>query len=317
MNRAERAPPASGCLVDEDLRAWCRRWLAAEPVQVLFETGNLSRVLGLRLSDEREVVVKLRPPARRLRACAHIQQHLWSAGFPCPRPIAGPAAFGPLAATAEAFVPGGVQYKPGPDRPRAFAEALATLVALAPPAAALPTLGPPPAWVRWCHAEPGPWPRPARENLDLNQQPAPAWLAELAHRARRKLLACRQPPVIGHADWESQNVRWVGERLHAVDDWDSLAALPEAAIAGAASAVFTTPGRTAAATTLAEAEAFLHAYEQYRRRPWSTEDRQVCWAAGLWVLAFNARLESLRVGSGLALSHLASHGEARLRLAGA
>ena len=52
--------------MDEGLAAWCRRWLGAEPVAVLFRAGYLSEVTGLRLADGREVVVKARPPAARM-----------------------------------------------------------------------------------------------------------------------------------------------------------------------------------------------------------------------------------------------------------
>jgi hypothetical protein len=74
--------------------AWCRRWLGADPVEVLFRAGYLSEVTGPRLAAAR---------------------------FPCPRPLAGPAPLGALAATAEELVPGGHLLPPGPDaagRPR-------------------------------------------------------------------------------------------------------------------------------------------------------------------------------------------------------
>ena len=51
--------------MDEGLAAWCRRWLGAEPVAVLFRAGYLSEVTGLRLANGREVVLKARPPAAR------------------------------------------------------------------------------------------------------------------------------------------------------------------------------------------------------------------------------------------------------------
>lgn len=303
----------------EDLHRWCRRWLDAEPTQVLFESGNLSSVIGLRLTDGREVVVKVRPPTRRIQACVEVQRHLWVAGFPCPRPLARPAPLGALIATAEAYVPGGMQLEPGPEAARPFAEALVELVRLAPPVAALPTLDPSPAWVRWDHHEPGTWPRPASTEANLNALPEPAWLEAVARRARQRIRQSRRPPVVGHADWESQNIRWLAGRLHVVHDWDSVAAQPEAVIAGAAAAVFPASGPAAVATTLEEAEAFLACYERARGRPWSDDERQVCWAAGLWVLAYNAKLETLRGDRGPVLDRLAGRNGAgaRLRLAAA
>ena len=91
---------------EETVEAWCERWLGAKPIRVLFEVVHLSHVNGLRLTDAREVVVKVRPPAERIQACVHVQRHLWTVGFPCPEPLAGPQPLGAMTATAEAFVLG-------------------------------------------------------------------------------------------------------------------------------------------------------------------------------------------------------------------
>ena len=93
----------------------------------------------------------------------------------------------------------------------------------------------------------------------------PAYLAEVAERARGRILAAGLPCVLGHADFEAQNLRWHGQRVHAVHDWDSLAWQPEAALAGAASGAFASAG----APTLApveSSEAFLAAYQEIKGR---------------------------------------------------
>ena len=51
----------------DELAVWCERWLGAKPTHMLFEVAHLSVVAGLRLTDGREVVVKARPPADRIR----------------------------------------------------------------------------------------------------------------------------------------------------------------------------------------------------------------------------------------------------------
>jgi hypothetical protein len=139
----------------DELAVWCERWLGAQPTHMLFEIAHLSVVAGLRFADGREVVVKARPPADRIRGCVHVQRHLWAAGFPCPEPLAGPAPMGAPTATAEAFVPGGMSLEPGPDSPRLFAEGLAELIRLATHVAVVPTPAPPPAWVWWDHDQLG------------------------------------------------------------------------------------------------------------------------------------------------------------------
>lgn len=186
------------------LAAWCRAHLGSEPVETLFQAGYISTVVGVRLTDGREVVLKARPPAERLAGCTEVQRALSQAGFPCPEPITGPAALGNLALNAEVYVPGGETLEPGPDSPRLFAEALARLVALAPPPAAVSTLDPPPPWAWPDYSCPDVWPPADDTPADLNAHQGPSWLEEVGQRARERLKRTQLPHVIGHCDWESQ-----------------------------------------------------------------------------------------------------------------
>jgi hypothetical protein len=276
------------------LREWCKRWLGAEPDRVLFQAGHLSEVVGLRLRDGTEVVVKARPPDERIAGCVAVQRHLSERGFPCPRPIAGPHPLGNRVATAEALVPGGGPLEHAGDAHERVAELLADLVRLAPPPSRVPSLEPAPPWVGWGHREQGTWPTPDDLDLDLNDHAGPAWIDETAARLRERLARDPAPPVVGHVDWESHNIRWLGGAPHVVDDWDSVAALSEHAMAGAAAAVFaaTADGRVVAAT-IEQTEAFLDAYRSARGVRWGRDDEQVCWAAGLWVMAYNAKKETV------------------------
>ena len=52
------------------IATWCRRWLGAEPTDILFHQEHLSQVTGLRLANGVEVVLKARPPSDRLAGCA-------------------------------------------------------------------------------------------------------------------------------------------------------------------------------------------------------------------------------------------------------
>lgn len=304
-------------LSQEQLASWCRRWLGAEPSRVLFEAGYLSAVVGLELANGRTVVVKAREPADRIAACVQVQRHLWAAGFPCPEPLAGPAPLGALLATAEVYLPGGTLLAPGPDTPRLYAEALAASVALAPPLTTLPTLAPPPAWMWWDHNQPGIWPIPDDPLVSLNVRTGPEWLDEVGRRVRQRLAQCEQPAVAGHADWYSENLRWHGQQLHTVHDWDSVAARPEAAIAGAAAACFSAGIMSYTEPTIAETASFLAAYERARGRPWNADERQVCWAAGVWLHAYHAKKALIDRNDHILLDRLAGEASARLQLAGA
>lgn len=172
-------------LTGDAVSAWCREHLGSSTGQILFTTGNLARVFGLRLIDGREVVVKIRPAQARQAGCAAVQRHLHRAGFPCPEPLAGPAplngtAFagdsgGDFAVNAETLIRGGAPYPPddGPDRAQAFAELLARFVGEAPTPDQVPDLVPPPAWIDWDHCLPGH--RPLR--LGVAQPGLPRWPA--------------------------------------------------------------------------------------------------------------------------------------------
>ncbi|MBM2616480.1 hypothetical protein JIG36_13025 [Actinoplanes sp. LDG1-06] len=272
---------------------WCRRWLGSGAAETLFVTGHLSRVAGVRLEDGREVAIKVRAAAPRLRVCTAVQKALWEAGFPCPEPLVGPVRLGGYAATAETLVaPGGLGPEVSP-----YAELLARLLSIAPPPSAVGSLAPHPPWTAWDHAGPvgsrpspasgGLWPPPDDRDGDLNAHPS--WLDEVGSRARRRLSAHDGAPVIGHGDWEAHNVGEI------VLDWDSTIAAPEAVIVGLAAAVWVSglPGRSEGGATVDESQAFLDAYQGASGRPWTADEIGAAWAAGLWVRAFNAKKAEL------------------------
>jgi hypothetical protein len=304
-----------------EVSAWCRRALGSPAERVLFEAGFASHVFGLQLEDGRQVVTRVRTHAPRLLGAAAVQRHLWEVGFPCPQPLAGPAEFAGNWVSAETLVAGGAALTDEPQAPELYAAALARLIRAAPRVDALPTLLPPPAWAHWDHAEPGLWPRPDGIDVDLNLEPDPRWLTEAATRVRARLASLNEPPVAGHADWWSENLRWVGRRLHVVYDWDSATAQPEAILAGEAAYMFAkttfeldgcAPGANVQAT-----ERFLVAYESARDQSWTTDQREVAWAAGLWIALFDARLSRLEDrGEGFA-KLVQSEADERLRRAGA
>lgn len=146
----------------------------------------------------------------------------------------------------------------------------------------------------------------------------PAYVVDAAVRARERLLASGLPNVLGYADFEAQNLRWRGREVWTVHDWDSLAWQPEAALAGAASAVFSR--RDAGPNELApieSSEAFLAAYQDGRGRLFTAAEREVAWAASLWPTAHNARWEALHGDAPVCGDALRSQGTERLRLASA
>jgi hypothetical protein len=297
------------------LPGWCREHLGGEPAGVLFRVRQMSDVVGLRLTGGRDVVVKARADDGRAASCVAAQRRLAERGFPCPRPLTAAVRVGPLAVHAEEHRPGGeVLHGDSPDVAAACAGVFARIVAGLEGAAVAPPL-PNPRWVRWDHADPGLW--PVIGFLDERDQAAvPAHVVDAARRARRRLLAADLPRVLGHADFEAQNLRWDGREVRVVHDWDSLAWQPEAALVGAASGSF--PGaRPAALASVEGSAAFLAAYQRLRGRAFTAEELEVAWAAGVWPAAHNARWEALHGDAPVSGEALRTQAAERLRRAGA
>jgi len=296
------------------LPAWCRDHLGGEPAAVLFRVQQVSAVFGLRLSGGTDVVVKARPDDGRAVSCVAAQARLAERGFPCARPLTPVIATGPLAVHAEEFRPGGeVLTGDSPDVAVRCAEVFAWLMAELAVVSVPPPL-PNPPWVRWDHADIGVWPA---TDLLAGRDPstAPAYVVDTAARARRRLLAARLPYVLGHADFEAQNLRWHGPQVWAVHDWDSLAWQPEAALAGAASGAFASAGPPLLAP-IDSSEAFLVAYQDIQRRQFTAVEQEVAWAASVWMAAYNV-WEAPQGGSPLSDEALRGQAAERLRRANA
>lgn len=288
---------------------WCAEHLGSPPVAELFTSGHLSAVIGLRLADDREVVVKVRPGSPRIAACAEVQRRMFESGYPCPEVLSGPVPFGGGVATAEVYVPGGAVLPSADHASGVSAEAFARLIRLAPRPGEVPALDPAPSWAAWNHAEPGLWPRPDEADIDLNQAGGPEWIDQAGRRARDRLRAGASGAVIGHCDWLASNVRWKGDELWVVHDWDSTAADREAVLAGFAAALHRTASPDEQAT-IEETGTFLDAYCDARGQPFSADERQLSWAAGVWTRAYDAKYQH---AAGQAVVSL-SEEEARERL---
>ncbi len=292
LGGASGAFGASGTVVPvplEDLSdwlpAWCVDHLGGEPAGVLFGLQQVSMVFGLRLAGGTDVVVKARADGGRAVSCVAAQARLAERGFPCARPLTPVVGVGSLAVHAEEFRAGGeVLAGDSPGMAARYAEVFARLMAELVGVRVAPPL-PNPPWVPWDHADSGVW--PTIDGLDSRDQGVvPAYLVDTAVRARGRLLAAGLPCVLGHADFEAQNLRWHGQQVWVVHDWDSLAWQPEAALVGAASGAFASAGPPTLAP-IESSEAFLVAYQDIRRRLFAAVEQEIAWAASLWMAAYN------------------------------
>ena len=267
------------------LPAWCADHLGGEPAGVLFQLRQVSLVFGLRLPGGTHVVVKARADDGRAVSCVAAQGRLAERGFPCARPLTPVVGVGSLAVHAEEFRPGGeVLHGDSPQVAALYAQVFARLMAELAEVSVAPPL-PNPPWVRWDHTDPGIWPA-IIGLVGQSQRAVPGYVVDAAARARGRLLATRLPCVLGHADFEAQNLRWHGREVWAVHDWDSLAWQPEAALAGAASGAFASSGPPTLAP-VESSEAFLAEYQDHRGRGFTAAEQEIAWAASVWTAAYN------------------------------
>ena len=295
---------------------WSERELHSTPVEVLSYAETMSTVVGVRLDDGRCVAVKSRPDeSGRAAACVAVQQVVAESGLPCPRPVTGVTLAAGRAIHAEQWRPGGQMLRGDDAR---TVERLAVLLAELMTVTAELEVPPPlpnPLWVRWDDQDPGRWP-PSEHDERAASVELPSYIEMTARWVRARIAGAGLSCVIGHADWETQNLRWQGSEPYAIHDWDSLAWLPEAALVGAASGAFSS-GDTPTLAPVDSSAAFLDAYELARGRRFTADEREVAWAASLLPAVHNARGETIYASPPAASTALRQQAAARLALAGA
>lgn len=163
-------------------------------------------------SDEQDTVaVKVRSDSTdRISRCLQIQRIAADAGFPCARPLTGADLLEPgLVISAETWLPGGEMHSGGEV---SFADRSAKLLAdlMKILQSQSPTgLGAPPPWMHWNPPTGGLWPpNPVVDALDQDQDLVPGDVHAIARAVSLRLAQGRLPLVVGHGDWESQNLRW-------------------------------------------------------------------------------------------------------------
>ena len=152
----------------------------------------------------------------------------------------------------------------------------------------MPALDPAPSWAAWNHAGDGVWPCPEDPDVNLNEVVGPERIDDAGRRARDPLRASEPETVIGHCDWLAGNLRWSGDELLVVHDWDSMTAESEAVLVGFAAALYSTVSADELAT-VEDTERFLVAYGHARSREFSADELERSWAAGVWTRAYDAK----------------------------
>ena len=313
-----------GEIAEEQVWSWLGglvvEQLGAPLDAVLWRSGRLGAVFGLRLQDSRRTVAKVYRDASRqehLVAAVACQQVLATSGYPAPRPMAGPVIRdGRSTVLEEMLEPGRTVDGRDPAVRNALAASMAAqVVALRPWG---PTLGlglRPPSWA--CYRD-GPWPVPHDAIFDFSRTPPGfSWLDELAATCSA-LLGQPLPEVIGHSDWNCGNVGFHERVLVAAFDWDSLVADREAVVVGLSAGAFTSGGPgPERSPTPQEVARYVEDYSRAAASPFGPAQRAQAFAAATWVLCYNARCDlsaqfdfGVPATPGSALGLLRAHGGA-------
>lgn len=300
----------------QQLAHWCVRRLGPGELVPLVPTagGQMSNVYRY-LMEETSAVVKVRSESlERIRRCLGVQRMAATNGFPCATPLVDAEALdSSVVVSAEEWRPGGEMLR-GHDgaSARRSAVLLAELMALLVRRRGR-ALDPPPPWMHWNPPGGGLW--PPNGSIDrMDHTLVPDTVREWARRAASRLRHSALPRVLGHGDWETQNIRWEDGRPWSVYDWDSLVFLPEAAIVGAASGAFAS-AEVPTLAPIASSRTFIDSYESARGRTFTEDEREIAWAASMWPALHNARGEHLFRSEPAASAAVIEQAEDRLDLA--
>ena len=100
--------------------------------------------------------------------------------------------------------------------------------------------------------------------------------------------------MVGHGDWTAKNMRFTGDRISMVYDWDSLQLDDEERLVAAASLTFLADGGPVRVASPDRARAFVDDYDAARPARLKKGQRKRIAAARTYVLAYHARAEYAR-----------------------
>ncbi len=286
-------PPEIVAIVDR----FCLEVLGAETEEALFYGASAGCVLGVRLHNGGDVVIKAyqqRWQAPFLRAVQRVQAHVGGRGLPCATPLRGPTPLvqgRPHQAVVESLLP-----DPGLRPLSSAAERRVSAAGLARQIGACRELPAPPELADHPLGRPsdGLYGEPHSPLFDFAGTAEGAeWIDEHAWRALARRDADERPPVVAHTDWSARNLRLDEDRLLAVYDWDSVALVPESTGIGQAAVTWSVtadPGGTEF-PTLPDIVGFVADYEEVAGYRLDDEQWRAAGAAAAYTLAYTARCE--------------------------
>jgi hypothetical protein len=272
------------------LASFRRCHLHGEIGQAIFYASSIGSVAGLELDDGRRVVLKTHQPGVSLaflNEVVSLRKHIAGVGGPSPAVLLGPTPLGAGLATVEQFDDSGALCDARQPEIRealavSFHRIVATLLPFVP-SSTLPLQAPP---------ENALWPVPHSRLFDFPATIVGADDIDHVAMLAREAMTPAGVVVIGHGDWRSEHVRFVGTTPAVAYDWDSLRKSHEPALVGSVAHAFCADwsrDNQNQAPTLAEARAFVDEYEGARGEPFSSEERRLCGGAFAYAVAYTAR----------------------------
>jgi hypothetical protein len=279
------------------IETFCRNALGSLLDETFFYEVSQGVVVGLSLADGRRVVIKgliEERPLAYLRAVVLIQRYLLAQGFPCTRPLYDPLPLGRGLALVEALDDSGEFHDAHDPRwRRPLAEHLAWLIKLLQHPEKI--AGVAPGLFDFRLSADVLWGKPHSNIFDFAATTQGAeWIDEIARKAKLILDSGAGELVLGHSDWSTKHVRYIGDTLHIIYDWDSLTLNKEPAIVGNAAKYYTYIPFLPDASgfpTREETLAFIAEYEAARGKTFSQEELLTLNAAITYRYAYGARCE--------------------------
>jgi len=277
--------------------AFCLEHLGSRVTGYLFYYASVGSTHGLRLRDGREVVVKARPPAHTnpdlkhdkasLEAMCQVMAWLRARGYPCPPILLGPTPLGRGVATVEEFFARGERGDAfHPDCRRTIARGLADLIDV------LRSYRGDVRGLRHLQRGAALYPQPHSKIFNFEKAADTAgWIDDFARRARRAE-SRDGTPVLGHADWRVEHLRFERGGIVATYDWDSLALLAETNLVASSAHGFTADWSlpdVRRIPTGADIRAYVGDYERARRRAFTGRERRTAFASCVYWIAYGAR----------------------------
>lgn len=276
---------------DDAFDRFCRAELGSGARAVLFERVGTGIVRGLALENGRRVAVKAHQPeedAAFLAAVQQVQSFLHARGYPAPLPLAGLARLGRGYGLAQELRDEGTwEDAHRSEIRRVLVRSLQAQLDLTRELGSIGGLGR--GWRLWSGSEL--WPPRAHSPLfDFSATAAGAESLD-ALAAKAKPLVGSGEPLVGHSDWSAKHMRFEGDEIAVVYDWDSLDLSTESRLVGTAAATFTANFELDVpyAPSPDEARAFVDEYSAARALPLSRAERLEIAAVALYVIAYSAR----------------------------